>query len=142
MATRRLPSHVEAATDGVYVVRTSISNVVLIASSGSDDGRWVRVDAGMPGFADRIIGAAEAIFGAGTRPQAIVLTHGHFDHRGSLDALVEHWDVPVFAHAVELPHLTGRLDYPPPDPLVGGGAMAWSARLYPRRAIDVGPRLL
>jgi glyoxylase-like metal-dependent hydrolase (beta-lactamase superfamily II) len=133
---------VTTAAPGVYMVRTLISNVVLIASAADGDERWVLVDAGMPGYAGRIVRAAEALFGTGTRPQAIVLTHGHFDHRGSLDGLLAHWDVPVFAHPVELPHLTGHLDYPPPDPLVGGGMLAWSSRLYPRRAIDVGPRLL
>jgi glyoxylase-like metal-dependent hydrolase (beta-lactamase superfamily II) len=140
-AARVSPRVVTTAARGVHVVRTGISNVVLVASD-ADDGRWVLVDAGMPRHAERIVRAAEAIFGDGTRPQAIVLTHGHFDHVGSLDALLAHWDVPVFAHPIELPHLTGRLDYPPADPLVGGGMMAWSARLYPRRAIDLGPRLL
>jgi glyoxylase-like metal-dependent hydrolase (beta-lactamase superfamily II) len=141
-STRSLPRHVTAAADGVHVVRTALSNVTLIAAPDADDGRWVLVDAGMPGFARRIVAAAEGVFGSGTRPQAIVLTHGHFDHVGSLAPLLDTWDVPVYAHPVELPHLTGRLDYPPPDPLVGGGAMAWSSRLMPRRAIDVGPRLL
>jgi glyoxylase-like metal-dependent hydrolase (beta-lactamase superfamily II) len=70
------------------------------------------------------------------------LTHGHFDHVGSLHALLEDWPVPVFAHALELPHLTGRVDYPPPDPLAGGGMVAWSSRLLPKGAIDVGPHLM
>jgi glyoxylase-like metal-dependent hydrolase (beta-lactamase superfamily II) len=76
-----------------------------------------------------------------------VLTHGHFDHIGSLETLlsggdgITPWDVPVYAHHLERPYLTGRSPYPPPDPLVGGGAMALMSRLYPRGPIDIGDRL-
>jgi glyoxylase-like metal-dependent hydrolase (beta-lactamase superfamily II) len=127
------------AADGVYLVRTLISNVAFI--SAPDMREWVLVDAGMPGYADKIRHAAEECFGSGATPASIVLTHGHFDHRGSLPDLLDMWNVPVYAHPLELPHLTGRLDYPPPDPLVGGGAMAWTSRLLPRRSVDVGPSL-
>jgi glyoxylase-like metal-dependent hydrolase (beta-lactamase superfamily II) len=81
--------------------------------------------------------AAARRFGAGARPAAIVLTHGHFDHVGALATLARAWDVPVFAHALELPYLTGRSSYPPPDPAVGGGAMALLSPLYPRGPIDL-----
>lgn len=115
-----------------------MANVALI---GTRD-RWVLVDAGLRGYANTIRRAADECFGAGARPDCIVLTHGHFDHVGSLHALLEHWDVPVFAHVLEMPHLTGRVDYPPPDPLAGGGLLAWSSRLLPKGAIDVGPNLM
>jgi glyoxylase-like metal-dependent hydrolase (beta-lactamase superfamily II) len=49
--------------------------------------------------------------------------------------------VPVFAHALEMPYLTGRSPYPPPDPLVGRGAMALLSRVYPRGPIDLGARV-
>ncbi|HYU35196.1 MAG TPA: Uma2 family endonuclease [Thermoanaerobaculia bacterium] len=45
----------------------------------------------------RILRAAEDLFGD-QPPAAIVLTHGHFDHRSSARQLAEHWDVPVYAH--------------------------------------------
>jgi glyoxylase-like metal-dependent hydrolase (beta-lactamase superfamily II) len=47
----------------------------------------------------------------------------------------------VYAHALELPYLTGRSSYPPPDPTVGGGLMARLAGLYPRKPIDLGARV-
>ena len=50
-------------------------------------------------------------------------------------------DVPVFAHPLERPYLTGRSPYPPPDPLSGGGSMSLLSRLYPRGPINVGDRL-
>lgn len=102
---------------------------------------WVLVDAGLQGSADYIKRAAEACFGKGTRPEAIVLTHGHFDHVGALPDLAEQWDVPVYAHELELPYLTGESAYPPPDPTVGGGAMALMSWMYPRGAIDLGERV-
>ena len=62
------------------------------------------------------------------------------NHVGSLLRLLERWNVPVYAHPLERPYLIGRSPYPPPDPLVGGGAMRCSLPL-PRGPIDVGDRL-
>jgi glyoxylase-like metal-dependent hydrolase (beta-lactamase superfamily II) len=97
----------------------------------------VLIDAGLHGSAERIVHAAEELFGQGSRPAAIVLTHGHFDHVGALRDLALLWDVPIYAHELELPYLDGRSAYPPPDPTVGGGVMAALSRLYPRGPIDV-----
>jgi glyoxylase-like metal-dependent hydrolase (beta-lactamase superfamily II) len=51
------------------------------------------------------------------------------------------WRVPVFAHRLEAPYLTGQSRYPPADPLVGGGAMSLLSRLYPRGPIDISAHL-
>jgi glyoxylase-like metal-dependent hydrolase (beta-lactamase superfamily II) len=40
-----------------------------------------------------------------------------------------------------MPFLEGRSGYPPPDPAVGGGAMAFLSRLYPRGPINLGDRV-
>ena len=64
-------------------VPVAFVNVYLVG----DPGGWVVVDTGLPGAAGLVRRAAEARFGAGARPQAIVLTHGHFDHAGSALAL-------------------------------------------------------
>lgn len=107
---------------------------------GDPDG-WVLIDAGLAGAADSIRRTAEERFRAGCPPRAIVLTHGHFDHVGALGTLLEQWDVPVYAHRLELPHLTGAADYPPPDPTVGKGVMALLSFAYPNKAIDLGERV-
>ena len=117
-----------------------IVNVYLVGRPGAGDRGWTLVDTGLPGLAGRLVRAAEARFGPGARPAAIVLTHGHFDHVGHLAALAERWDVPVYAHRLELPYLTGRSAYPPPDPTVGGGAMSRLSPLYPRGPLDLGGR--
>jgi len=102
---------------------------------------WVLIDAGLPYSAQGILRAAEKRFGPGARPRAIYLTHGHFDHVGAVRELAEFWDVPVFAHELELPYLTGLSSYAPPDPNVGGGLLAWISALYPRGPIDLGRRV-
>jgi glyoxylase-like metal-dependent hydrolase (beta-lactamase superfamily II) len=124
---------------GLSWLRTLMVNVAFLEPEPRD-GSWVLVDAGLPGYKASILRAARARFGD-RPPSAIVLTHAHFDHVGSLRALADHWDVPIYAHALELPHLTGRRSYPPPDPTVGGGALAWSARLFPRAPVDVSTRV-
>ncbi|HEV3410416.1 MAG TPA: MBL fold metallo-hydrolase [Chthoniobacterales bacterium] len=115
----------------------SFANVYFIGRRG---GPWVLVDTGVPGRSRQIIGVAEARFGRDTRPEAIVLTHGHFDHAGNAGALAEHWNVPVYAHPMELPYLTGRSAYPPPDPTTGG-AIAFLSRFMPSRSINLGGKV-
>lgn len=138
----------EAAPDGTMLVAPDLSyqrlllvNVAYYGMPGAKSGGWVLVDAGIPGTYGTIVGAAEKRFGAGSKPAAIVMTHGHFDHTGALKELAEHWDVPVYAHELELPYLDGRSSYPPPDPSVGGGIMARVSSLYPRGPVDVRPWL-
>jgi glyoxylase-like metal-dependent hydrolase (beta-lactamase superfamily II) len=124
-------------TESIAGLRIGIVNVYFYGASSAGDGRWVLIDAGLHGADERIVRTAEELYGAGTRPAAIVLTHGHFDHVGALRDLALLWDVPIYAHELELPYVDGRSAYPPPDPTVGGGAMAALSRLYPRGPIDV-----
>ena len=137
--------HRDATPDAPRYVAPEVSymldyivNVCFVGAAGAGDREWTLVDAGLPGSADKIRRAAARLFGADSRPAAIVLTHGHFDHVGSLRTLVREWDVPVYAHELELPYLTGRSSYPPPEPLVGGGALAAMSFLYPTGPIDLG----
>jgi glyoxylase-like metal-dependent hydrolase (beta-lactamase superfamily II) len=122
-------------------LRTWIVNLFFIGDPTEAGAGWVLVDAGMPLSASRIRSAAEARFGDGNPPRAILMTHGHFDHVGALEELAEQWDVPVYAHALEVPYLTGRSKYPPPDPTVGGGLMARMSELYPRGPVNLGSRV-
>lgn len=130
----------QVALDLAYK-RTAISNIAFFGPPGSPDRQWVLIDAGVPGTAGLIEGAAKERFGEGSRPAAIILTHAHFDHVGALQALAEKWDVPVYAHPLEAPYLNGSASYPPPDPSVGGGLMARLSPLYPRSPVHIASRL-
>ena len=117
---------------GVWGMRDIFVNCFIIQDL--DSGVWALVDAGLKWSAARIKGMAKDLFGAESKPSAIILTHGHFDHVGALKALLKEWDVPVYAHEYELPYLIGQSSYPPPDSSVGGGLISF---LFPTRPIDV-----
>jgi glyoxylase-like metal-dependent hydrolase (beta-lactamase superfamily II) len=119
---------------GVWGMKIIFVNVYMVGQY--DD--WVLIDAGLKGSAGKIIKMAVDLFGDKKPPKAIILTHGHFDHRGAIDELLNKWNVPVYAHALELPFLSGRSSYPPPDPNVGGGLMSLLSVFYPKRPIDLG----
>lgn len=44
--------------------------------------------------------------------KAIILTHGHSDHMGSVKGILQQRTVPVYAHAIEIPYIEGKLPYP------------------------------
>jgi glyoxylase-like metal-dependent hydrolase (beta-lactamase superfamily II) len=125
--------HAEEIAQGVSYVSAGIANLYLI---GDDASHFVIVDAGMHGYADTIRKVVENRFGPDAAPLYLALTHGHFDHAGSAAALAKHWRVPVYAHRMEIPYLTGKSNYPPPDPTVGG-AMSLLGRFFPSRRVNL-----
>jgi glyoxylase-like metal-dependent hydrolase (beta-lactamase superfamily II) len=125
----------------IIKLRTWIVNVYFVVVENEEKTEWILVDAGLPFSAGMIKRTAQKMFGENTKPLGIILTHGHFDHIGALQSLIEEWDVPIFAHSLEIPFLTGKKDYLPPDWSVGGGMMTWISPLYPYRAIDLGNRV-
>ncbi len=124
-------------SDDLAYARIAIVNVYFVGSADAGDRGWVLVDAGLPGSAAVIERHAAARYGPGSRPSAILLTHGHFDHIGAANALSARWDVPVYVHPLEVPYLTGHSAYPPPDPTVGGGAMSALSPLFSRGPFTV-----
>jgi len=123
---------------GIWGMRTVLVNLYMVAAGGQ---KWILIDTGIPGSAQKIMEMAEEIFGADNPPEAILMTHGHFDHRGSVQALLKHWNVPVFAHHLELPYLQGKENYPDPDPTAGGGLMSAISFLYPKKPINLGAQV-
>lgn len=123
----------------VYCYTIQIVNICLVGNPETKN--FVLIDAGMPESANEIISVTEERFGANSRPKAIILTHGHFDHVGAIIDLVKHWDVPVYAHELELPFLTGKMSYPEPDPTVEGGLVAKMSPLFPNEPINLGKHI-
>lgn len=126
----------EVAPDIAYYTN-QIVNLVMIGHPGSS---WVLIDAGMPESGKEIIEMTEERFGY-KKPSAIILTHGHFDHVGSIVTLINEWKVPVFAHPLEFPYLTGQKPYPEPDSSVEGGILAKISAYYPHEAINISEAL-
>lgn len=122
---------------GVRCLPAGFANVYFVGKRG---GAWVLVDTATPGRTRQIREAADAVYGAGTRPEAILLTHGHRDHAGSAGELAELWDVPIYAHALEMPYLTGKSAYPPLDPTVGG-FLALLGRFFAPQTFDLSERV-
>jgi glyoxylase-like metal-dependent hydrolase (beta-lactamase superfamily II) len=127
-------------TDDVFGIKTLFVNVFFVGQPGIGN-PWTLVDAGFYGYADAIRQRAEQLYGPNNPPQAIVLTHGHADHIGSLRSLLKQWgNVLVYGHRLERPYLTGVSSYPPPDPAIGGGGMAlmsWVLPIGPEDFSDV-----
>src|SRR5436190_23599916 len=104
--------HTHELTPDIAYKRLGIVNVVYFGRRNCGDREWLLIDAGLPGTAGIIKRAAEARFGRNTRPAAIIMTHAHADHAGALEMLAEEWQVPVYAHELELPYLNGTAAYP------------------------------
>jgi len=130
-----VPANFFTVAPGVWGRKDVFVNFFMIQDQITD--QWVLVDTGLKWSVSKIKEMSAYLFGEGSKPVAIILTHGHFDHIGSVSTLAEEWDVPVYAHHLEIPYLTGQSNYPPPDPTVGGGLMATMAFLYPNTPINI-----
>ncbi len=126
----------DAVAPKVRGLRIAFVNVFAVTHA---DGSWTLIDAALP-FTQGMIRSWAEGFHSGP-PNAIVLTHGHFDHVSAAPALAEEWNVPVYAHALEFPYLTGEQEYPAPNAGAGGGMMSLLSPLYPKGPVDLTGRL-
>lgn len=134
------PMGYQNVTSDIILLEFPLVNVFIVKIP-SDSNEWVLIGAGMAHTGKEIIQAAEQMFGKGSQPKAIILSHGHFDHVGALLELINQWDVPIYAHILEQPYLTGAMDYPPADPTVNDGLIAKISPTFPNKGIDLGSNI-
>jgi glyoxylase-like metal-dependent hydrolase (beta-lactamase superfamily II) len=125
--------------EDIIVLQFTVVNAFIIRNNND---QWVLVDTGLENSADFIIETAEEKFGKDSKPEAIILTHGHFDHVGSVITLADYYNVPVYIHELELPYITGKKDYPLADSKVDEGMVAKISRSFPHSSIDLGSRAM
>jgi len=85
--------------DGIHRVEDAYTNWYLI----EDGSRLTVVDAGVPSSWDSLLDALRTL---GRRPddvEAVVLTHGHFDHLGFAERARSELGVPVWVHENDVP---------------------------------------
>ena len=75
-----------------------------------DASDWSLIDTGSPKDA-AVIEQAVVAYTNGQVPKQIILTHGHYDHAGSVALLQQRWGIPVLAHPAEVPLMTGEAGY-------------------------------
>ena len=76
--------------------------------------RWTMIDSGVAGDVEQIVGQLDSAGYDLANLQAIVLTHAHSDHAGSVAELCRRSGAPVLAHRAEVPYIkqTESLAYP------------------------------
>lgn len=117
----------------LLLMNFTVVNACLVGTSDN----YILVDTGLENSADFILQCVESKFGKKSKPKAIILTHGHFDHVGSVKKLLKTWNVPVYIHHLELPYVTGKKDYPVADPTVDQGLVAKLSPTFPHTSIDI-----
>lgn len=122
----------EEVAPGVHRLRTGRllgeTNVHLVAAGAS----WALVDTAWPSRAPAIRAAAEALFGPGARPAAVLLTHVHPDHCGAAYTLARSWGLPVHVHPAEVPQAAGGIRPGAENP-IDRWVLGPLLRLLPRR---------
>ncbi len=96
--------HVEELADGVFYVEASHTNFALLV----DGDETTIVDSGYPKDRDLVDASLAKIGRSLTDVHAMVLTHGHVDHKGSAERLRRDHQVPVHCHSEEAPIARGE----------------------------------
>lgn len=130
----------QTLSEDLFCYTDKIVNVFFVGNPRKPY-EWFLVDCGVSRSAEPILSILREQFGEVYPPKMIVLTHGHFDHVGAAYELATHWNVQIYCHEMELPFVTGKQNYPKPDPTVEGGVVAKLSGAFPYQAIDLSPHI-
>ncbi|MFR9728876.1 MBL fold metallo-hydrolase [Saccharopolyspora sp. MS10] len=98
-------SRVVQAAEGTYLVHGSSTNWVILV----EDDSLTLVDGGYPDDADAVEASVREIGYRMRDVEAVLVTHAHVDHIGSLPQLTRKYGIPVHLDRVEVAH--ARRDY-------------------------------
>ena len=110
---------------GVHAVEGKTVNWALIA----DGDALTLVDAGWPGYLDDVLASISEIGHRISDVEAVLVTHAHVDHIGSLPRLLERHRVPVLTSPVEAAHV--RREYLEQAGTVDVVKNLWRPRVLP-----------
>lgn len=91
---------VTQVADGTYLVNGPASNWTLL----TDGDALTLIDAGYPGDFDDVVTSIRAIGFVPDQITAVLVTHAHVDHVGSLPQLLAQWNPPVYTSGQEVQH--------------------------------------
>lgn len=94
------PPSVTEVADGVHFVQGKAVNWTLL----TDGDAVTLIDAGYPGDREAVLSSIEQIGRSIDQLAAVLVTHAHVDHIGSLAKLLEGRDVPVLTSETESRH--------------------------------------
>lgn len=125
----------------IFVMNFTVVNACMVGDPEIKNSNWLLIDTGLKASGDYILQHAEKRFGKNNPPKAIILTHGHFDHVGSVTKLCDYWKVPVYIHSKELPYVTGKKDYPEADSSVEEGIVSKLSPSFPHTSINIASQV-
>jgi glyoxylase-like metal-dependent hydrolase (beta-lactamase superfamily II) len=87
------------AAEGIHRIEDAYTNWYVV----EEDGRLTIVDAGVPSSWDSLQDALGRLGRRRDDVEAVVLTHGHFDHVGFAEKARSELGVPVYVHSNDVP---------------------------------------